>query len=149
MRKVPKDTMYFNYCQMNPKNKSVGDCVVRSIALAMEKEWDQVYNDLCRIGFKYKLMPNSDGCYERYLKDNGWVRCKQPRKEDNTKYTGKEFCEWLDKELERNHINKNSIIISIGSHHLSCVCYGNISGFTINDTWDCSNNCVGKYWTKG
>ena len=63
-RRIPKDTFYFNYRQENPKNKSTGDCVIRAIASAMQKDWDTVYDDLYKIGKKYKLMPNDEHCFE-------------------------------------------------------------------------------------
>lgn len=143
-KRIPKDTFYFTYRQENPKNKSTGDCVIRAIASAMQKDWDTVYDDLCKLGKKYKLMPNDEKCYERYLKDNGWVRQKQPRKEDNTKYTGKEFSDWLN----GNKKDRGPVIVSIGTHHLSMIEWGTVAGYTICDSWDCSNNKVGKYWVK-
>ena len=146
MRRTAKDTMYFNYRQMNPKNKNAGDCVVRAISSASNLTWDEVYDKLCSIGKKYKLMPNDDSCYERFLKENGWIRCKQPRKDDNTKYTGKEFCDYLNELAGRGIIDSTPVIISIGSHHLSMIEWNTVSGFTICDSWDCSDGCVGKFW---
>jgi hypothetical protein len=35
----------------NPKDKNVGDCTVRAIALATNQEWDKVYLDLCLQGY--------------------------------------------------------------------------------------------------
>lgn len=148
-RRMPQETMYYTYRQENPKGKKTGDCVIRALASAMQKDWDTIYDDLYKIGKKYKLMPNDDHCYERYLKENGWTKQKQPRKADNTKYTGIEFLEWLDAEVKRGHKDKSSVIISIGSQHLSMIEWSTISGFVICDSWDCSRRCVGKYWTRG
>lgn len=36
----------------NPLERSVGDCTVRAIALATDREWDDVYLDLCIEGNK-------------------------------------------------------------------------------------------------
>jgi len=145
MRKIPEDTMYFTYRQVNPKNKNAGDCVVRALASAMGLEWETVYDALCELGRKYKLMPNDDRCFEKYLEQNGWVRRKQPRKFDNTKYTGKEFCDYLDETRKRN---RTPIILSIGCQHLSSIEWNSVSGYTICDSWDCSDSCVGKYYER-
>jgi len=147
-RKLPRETMYYTYRQENPKGKSTGDCVIRALASAMEKDWDTVYDDLYKIGKKYKLMPNDEKCYERYLKANGWVRQKQPRDEFNKKLTGEDFCEFLDLQHKRGEKDESSVIVSIGSRHLSMVEWSTISGFTFCDSWNCTQNCVGKYWTR-
>ena len=147
-RKIPSNTMYFNYRQENPSNKLTGDCVIRAIASALNKSWDEVYDDLCAIGKKYKLMPNDSKCYERYLKANGYVKQKQPRDAFNKKLTGREFCDLLNDEYHRGLIDESfSVVLSIGSHHLSMIeC--TLSGFTICDSWDCSYGCVGKWYSK-
>ena len=147
-KRIPKDTMYFNYRQENPKNKRTGDCVIRAIASAMQSDWDTVYDDLYKIGKKYKLMPNDDHCYERYLKANGWEKQKQPRDEYNKKLTGKEFCEKLDLEYKSGLRDNSPVIISIGSHHLSMAEWNSVSGYTICDSRDCSSRCVGKWYSK-
>ena len=147
-RRIPNDTMYFTYRQENPKLKSTGDCVIRAIASAMWKDWDTVYDDLCALGKKYKLMPNDDSCYERYLKQNGWVKQKQPRDDYNKKLTGKQFCERLNEEVKRGLRDKSSVILSIGSHHLSMAEWSTISGYVICDSWDCSDYKVGKWYSK-
>lgn len=148
MKRIPKETMYFTYRQMNPKEKSTGDCVIRAISSAMETDWDTVYDDLYKIGKKYKLMPNDEKCYERYLKANGWVRQKQVRTEDNKKLTGIDFCEWLDEEVKKSHRDKSPVIVSIGSHHLSMVEWSTTSGYCFCDSWNCTNSCVGKWWSR-
>ena len=138
-RRIPEDTNTFHYYNRNPKDKITNDCVIRSIATATEKTWGEVYNALYEIGLKYGLMPNDPKCYERYLKKLGWVKHKQPRKEDNTKYTGGEFV----KTAEYNVIKENSVIAKIGSHHMTVIVNGKIY-----DTWNCTNNKIGNYWIK-
>ena len=64
---------------------------------------------------------------------------KQTRKPDNSKYTGKEFC--LDIQGSPNPNKK--YIATIGRHHIVAIVDGKI-----NDTWDCSNKCIGNYWTR-
>ena len=101
-RKIPQNTKYFTYHNANPKGKITADCVVRALSLAMKKSWDEVLTDLYTYALKYKQMLNDDVLYKKYLKDNGWVILKQPRKWDNTKYTGVEFCQELQEREQKN-----------------------------------------------
>ena len=82
---------------------------------------------------------NDTSCIERYLKSIGWVKHKQPRKFDNSRYTGKEFCLNIQCSLNPN----KKYIAKIGQHHIVAIVNGKI-----NDIWDCSDNCIGNYWTK-
>lgn len=130
------DTHYFHYHNENPKLNICGDCVVRAIARGMNKPWDEVYKDLCDIGFKKKLMPNNKKVYYKYLKDNGWIQCKQPRFEDNTKYSAVDFCEKIARYDRR-------YIANIGTEHIVA-----IVSCKVNDIWNSSNNKIGVYWYK-
>ena len=38
----------------NPLNKAVGDCTVRAISTLLDSDWDDVYFQLCILGFVYK-----------------------------------------------------------------------------------------------
>lgn len=148
-KKLPKETKYFTYFNANPKQKITGDCVIRALAVAMKKSWDDVLTDLYKYAFKYKQMLNDDVLYKKYLKDNGWIMLKQPRKLDNTKYTGFEFCEELqdgksfkfDNGLEIDETD--NIIAHIGGHHIIAIVNGKI-----RDTWNSSNGCIGNVWVK-
>lgn len=147
-RTIPKDTEYFHYYNANPKNIGVGDCVIRALSVAMRKSWEEVYDSLYEIGKKMKRMPNDKKCYQKYLEQNGWVKMKQPRKDDNTKYTGKEFCMYLSNNYASN------IIAHIGCHHV--VCFTNDIGgyenwnneYKVVDTWNSTNGCIGNYYVR-
>lgn len=138
------DTNYFHYHNENPKLNICGDCVIRALATGMNKSWDEVYKDLYDIGFKKKLMSNDKKVYYQYLKEQGWIQCKQPRHFDNTKYSGIEFCESLQKynTFDGCDITKN-IIANVGSHHIIAIINGKV-----NDIWNSSNEKIGIYWYK-
>jgi len=125
---------------VNPKGWKTGDCVVRAIAKASSRPWEEVYRDLCEIGAKKCRMPNDPKVYELYLENHGWLKCKQPRKEDGTKYRIKEFLDFIALD--------NWVIISM-ANHLTCARYYYEYGeFKLYDTWDCSYKCVGNYWKR-
>lgn len=147
-RKIPNDTYYFSYVNANPKNKKTGDCVIRALAVAMNKTWDEILTYLYQYAMKYKQMLNDDILYKKYLKDQGWIMLKQPRKHDNTKYTGREFCEELQEgtifEIDGYEVAEwNNVIAHIGGHHVVAIIDGKIV-----DTWNSANGCIGNIWIK-
>ena len=66
----------------------------------------------------------------------GWIKQKQPRKDDNTKYTGEEFCIFIAREKRR-------YVVNVGGNHTVA-----IVNKKIYDTWDSTEGCVGNYWFK-
>ncbi len=64
----------------NPKQNKTNDCVIRSISLALNKSWEDVYRDLCNLGCKKALMPNDNKTWQAYLKQLGYTKEKMPKK---------------------------------------------------------------------
>ena len=62
------------YYNPNPLKKETGDCVIRAFCAAEGLEWDEVYRELCDIGFELKDMPNGRGTTDEYLKRHGYTR---------------------------------------------------------------------------
>lgn len=151
IRKTPKETSTFHFFNANPKGNRSADCVIRALSTATGKTWDDVLSDLTEIALKYKLMPNEKKCYERYLKDLGWTKENQPRKDDNTKYTGREFCELLDAEYCEYeldyHGSTDTVIARIGGHHIVCIKLHDYD-HKVFDTWNSTAGCIGNFWTK-
>lgn len=58
----------------NPKRKSVGDCVIRAICVATDKEWDEVFLKLMLKAFDMKDMPMANNVWGSYLTDLGFTR---------------------------------------------------------------------------
>ena len=130
------DTKSFHYYNANPKNRITGDCVIRALSVAMDKSWDEVMTDLCAYAIKTKYAPLNPECYGRYLEDNGWRKTKQPRKDDNTKYTGEEFVKYRKSKDIR-------YVAHIGTHHIVAIKDGKVW-----DTWDGTDGAIGVYWSK-
>ena len=140
------DTKTFHFHNANPKNRVTGDCTFRAICTAMEKPWRDVVMEMAEMSCRTGYAINDKKGIERYLEEQGWVKQKQPRKADNTKYTGKEFCTELLKrnsKIQRGS-DVNRIIADIGGHHIVAVMAGKVW-----DTWDSTGGCVGNYWVKG
>ena len=131
------ETSTFHYHNANPKNRITGDCTFRAICTALEQPWEQTVKEMAEISCKTGYAINDKKGIERYLQSKGWVKHKQPRKDDNTKYTGEEFC----KEIATSRHNYVAII---GGHHIVA-----IVNAKVYDTWDSTDGCIGNYWTKG
>ena len=120
---------------VNPKGKKKGDCVVRAIAYASGQTWEKTLDDLVEIAKKECCMPNDQTAYEKYLDKLGFIKHKQPRTEDNLKYTVLESYLIIDS-------NKYDVVVSV-ANHLTC-----LDNNKIIDTWNCGNKCIGNYWTR-
>lgn len=127
------DTKTFTYYNANPKGKVTCDCVARAICTAL----NEPYNDVLREMFEMQLETGYEytdkKCMDKYLQSKGWTKMKQPRKSDNTKYTGEEFCE----------IYKGTCVANIGGNHVVCIKNGKV-----HDIWDSTDGCIGNYWVK-
>ena len=130
--KIPNDTDTFKYYNANPKNKHTGDCTIRAICTALEQPYEQTVKELVELWLKTGYEMTDSRCFNKYLELKGWIKNRQPRKADNTKYTGKEFVK----------IFKGTCVANIGGNHTVCIKNGKIL-----DIWDSTNGCIGNYWT--
>lgn len=130
------ETAYYHYNNVSPKNKITSDCVYRAIANATGVDYKTVALDMTKMQVETGYDTGENRLIDKYLTSLGWVKMNQPRNLDNTKLTGKQFIDRFSK-----HYNK--VIISVGSHHLSCIIRGKFE-----DIWNCSNDKVGIYWVK-
>lgn len=155
MRRQDKypDTRTFHYHNENPRNRMTGDCAYRAVATATEKPWKQVVMEMAELACENGYSPSSKENINRYLQKNGWTKHKQPRKQDNTKYTGAEFCEvqqkWIGNEDFHGVEWGDGIIVSprivanLGGNHVVAIVDGKV-----NDIWNSVGGCIGNYWTK-
>ncbi len=127
------DTDTFSYFNANPKNKITGDCVARAICTALELPYNQVVMELAEQQCKTGYCGTCKEGFDLYLKSKGWVKHKQPRKADNTKFTGKDFC--------KAH-PEGRFVAKIGAHHIVAIVDGKV-----NDIWNSTSRCIGNYWT--
>ena len=132
------DTKTFKYFNANPKGRITGDCVFRAFSTAMNQDYNETVMEMAELMCQTGYALNDKKGEEAYLKKKGWKKHKQPRKADNTKYTGEEFCQLLQ---EKNDHRK--IVCHVGGHHMVAIIDGKI-----NDIWDSTYGCVGNYWTK-
>lgn len=51
----------------NPRQRNVGDCVIRAISVATGMTWDEVYQELSAVGFHEKDMMSSNDVWGLYI----------------------------------------------------------------------------------
>lgn len=140
------ETSCFHYYNANPKGKITTDCVIRAITTALEQDYNKTVMELAEMQCKTGYDDGDKKLYDKYLQSKGWVKHPQPRKADNTKYTGKEFCKEIDHDIM--FVGKN-VVANIGGHHIVCIKETKELGFhKVHDIWDSTGGCIGNYWTK-
>lgn len=148
------DTKTFHYYNANPKNRITGDCVIRAICTGMDIPWVDCVMDLAEAAIETGYSVASKENMHRYLTSHGWTKMPQPRKADNTKYTGEDFCKALQSGKLMNGYEGN-IIAKIGGHHV--VCIKRVEDLTtvkwqkvwkVCDIWNSTDGCIGNFWIK-
>lgn len=134
------NTDFFTYYNANPKRRNTGDCVIRALCVALEKPYEEVVIDLAKLQAKDCYDTGDPKLYGKYLSQQGWIKMAQPRHDDNTKYTGIEWCSFLQFWKKKNY---KRMVAHIGSGHIVAIIDGKII-----DTWNSSNGCVGNFWVK-
>lgn len=119
------------------KNRHVGDCVIRTIAIATEIPYGVVWNELFDRAKSIGHFPNDPIVYEAYLKDLGWVK-KPPLRYNNKKIEIRDLIDFHNKE----RMLLAPMIIHTRSHITALI------DNKINDTWDCSRYCMNSWYTK-
>lgn len=141
------NTNTFTFKNVNPKNRITGDCTFRAIANAMDKPWCEVVMEMAEFSCKTGYAINDKKGIERYLKEQGWEKQKQPRKANNTKYTGEEFCKMIQgkriDKMDKTIKTSKRIVAMIGAHHIVAIIDGKVE-----DIWDSTGGAVGNYWIK-
>lgn len=128
-----KKSKYFKYYQPNKKDlkDEQGDCVIRALTKAFNKEWATVFTELVPYALEFQAMPNNKLCYEKYILENGgkWESIKVERgKKRPTVNT-----------FTRSH--KQGTYILRLAHHIVTV----EDGF-FYDTWDSGEKSLYGYW---
>lgn len=127
----------FMEVNVNPKKRKTGDCSTRALVGTLGINYDEALKLQFEESLKCYYDPTSKQVMERVLKRFGYVKMKQPRKADNTKY---QVCE-MDKILTPKQMEQG-VLITIANHH-TCIVRG-----VVCDLWDCRYKSVGNYYVK-
>lgn len=121
------------YYNPNPMKHDTGDCVVRSLCKATDKDWDTVYRELFDIGFELKVMPSSDETWKKYLEQHGFIQHKVSNRKGSRRPTVNGFA---------TNNKSGTFVLRIANHVVTCV-----DGYYY-DLWDCGDSSVYGYWEK-
>lgn len=122
---------------VNPKRRKTGDCSTRALVGTLGISYDEALKMQTEISLKTYYDPTSKQVMEKVLEQFGYVKMKQPRKWDNTKYEVRE----LDEILTQKQM-KEGVLVTVANHH-TCIVNGKIQ-----DIWDCGQKTVGNYYVK-
>lgn len=116
----------------NPNGAYVEDCVIRAIAIATGKTWDETYINVCLQGYLMKNMPSVNKVWGNYLASSGFVRTPLPTNCPDC-YTVRDFCAE----------NKCGIYILATGSHVVAVVDGNYC-----DAWDSGDEMPIEVWRR-
>ena len=118
------------YANPNPYKSDEPDCVVRAISIAMNRDWYDVYWNICEMGAAVGSMPNVDKVWGRYLYEIGFEPFLLPQSCPEC-ITVRLFCKMFP---------KGTYIIGTG-YHAVAVIDGNYY-----DSWDSGNAIPSFFW---
>jgi len=125
---------YFHYFQPNPdKTKEKGDCAIRTLCAATDKDWLTIYDKLTAIGREIYDVPISMDAIAIFLENENFTPYKISLKKGQKRPT----MQTLIKKYPRK------IIVGRSTHHISCARNGKVM-----DLWDSSSRPLYKYWLK-
>lgn len=76
----------------NPTGRTVGDCAVRAVSVALGTDWETAYLMIAKNGYAMGDMPSSDSVWGAVLRQNGFYRKAIPNSCPDC-YTAEDFCE--------------------------------------------------------
>ena len=119
-------------CNPNPLGKQANDCVVRAIAIATERSWKDVYQDLCRMGRIECDMPSSNAVWGLYLQEEGFRQFLLPESCPRC-VTVRAFSE---------RFPMGTYIIGTGTHAVT------VMDGDYYDSWDSGDEVPTYFWTR-
>ena len=117
----------------NPVQRSVGDCAIRAVSVALGITWEEAYALVAVAGFSMGDMPSSNSVWGAVLRQHGFYRSAI---EDGCPdcYTAEDFV--------KDH-PKGVYVLGFGNHVATVV-----DGI-LYDSWDSSNEIPQYFWHKG
>lgn len=120
----------WKYINKNPRGRSVGDCAVRAVSLALGIDWEEAYILMADAGLQMGDLPNADSTWGSVLRQHGFYRKNIPNSCPQC-YTIADFA----------RDNPYGIFVLGTGTHVVTVIDGDIY-----DAWDSSNEIPQYYW---
>ena len=116
----------------SPSGRSVGDCAVRAVAVALGADWETAYALMAFMGYQLNDMPSSNAVWGAVLRQHGFYRHAVPDSCPDC-YTIGAFAD--------DH-PKGIYVVGTGSH------VATIRDGVVYDSWDSRNEIPQYYWSK-
>lgn len=116
----------------NPAGRSVGDCSVRAVAVALGIDWEEAYTLIATNGYRMGDMPSSDSVWGSVLRQNGFYREAIPNTCPEC-YTAEDFC---------NDHPHGIYVLGFGGH------VATIRDGVIYDSWDSRREIPQYVWYR-
>ena len=116
----------------NPVLRTVGDCAVRAVSVALNISWEKAYSLIVANGFAMGDMPSSNSVWGAVLRQNGFKRYAV----ENTCpdcYTAEDFC--------KDHPD-GVYVLGFGNH------VATIKDGVLYDSWNSLSEIPQYYWYK-
>lgn len=115
----------FKFCNVEPNQEKLQDCVIRAISLATGIRYDDVVKNLFSNGQQHSCDCINVSCYTKLIENLGYYT----RNVDN--YTVGDLAD----------MHPNKVILIRIQGHLTCAIDN-----CIYDLWDCRNKIATNYW---
>ena len=116
----------------NPKNQRVGDCTVRALCKALDRDWESMYIELVCEGLKYCDMPSSNYVWGMLLRRYGYVQKMVPSICHN--------CTTVQEFTKQNPIG--TFVLACQNHVVTA------KDGNYYDSWDSGEEVVLYFWQK-
>lgn len=122
--------MPWTYLNNNPAGRTVGDCAVRAVSVALDTDWETAYAKLATAGYRMGDMPSADSVIGAVLRQNGFYRKTIPNECPDC-YTAEDFA--IDNP-------KGVFVLGFGGHVAA------VRDGTIYDAWNSSREIPIYVW---
>lgn len=116
----------------NPAGRTVGDCAVRAVSVALGVDWETAYDLIASAGFDMGDMPSSDSVWGAVLRQNGFYRKAIPNTCPDC-YTAADFA--------RDN-PRGTFVLGFGGHVAA------IRDGVLYDSWDSSREIPVYVWYR-
>lgn len=123
----------WKYFNNNPVNRSVGDCAVRAVSVALDVDWETAYAMIAENGFLMADMPSSNSVWGAVLRQHGFSRYAIPNSCPDC-FTVEDFADE----------NPRGVYVLVTNGHVVTIRDG-----IVLDSWDSRREIPQFYWTKG
>lgn len=127
----------YKQVNVNPKGRKTGDCSTRAIVGCLGIDYNKALDLQLEEVKKCYYDFTSRQVIERVLAKYGYVKMKQPRKADNTKYEVREMDQVLN-AVQR----AGGVIVNVANHYVV------IRDDNYIDSWNSGYKCVGNYYVR-